>query len=119
MKGEWFAPLERHRKADVQLFAFPHAGGGPASLSALLARLPSRVELWSLNLPGRQARLNEPARTDMEPLVAELADDLPNHVRRPFALFGYCSGALLAYLVARRLDGSGTPPSRLLVGSFA
>jgi medium-chain acyl-[acyl-carrier-protein] hydrolase len=115
----WFVPLRPDEQpGDVRLVVFPHAGGGPAALTALVPLLPPEIEPWSVNLPGRQARLAEPPRTDLEPLVADLAADLVA-VRQPYALFGYCSGALLAYLVCRRLHELDRPPYRLVVGSFA
>jgi surfactin synthase thioesterase subunit len=117
--SSWFVALRPSSEARSRLVVFPHAGGGPASLAALVPLLAPDIEPWSLNLPGRQARLAEPARTDLAPLVADLAADLAAAMRPPYALFGYCSGALLAYLVCRRLNELGHPPSRLLPGSFA
>lgn len=112
---EWFVPVERREQARARLYVFPHAGGGPGAVAALAAALPGEVEAWALNLPGRQARLDESPRTDLEPLIAELAgaidaDDTPGYR----AYFGYCGGALLAYLTARH-----SRPQRLFVGSFA
>ncbi|WP_433330218.1 thioesterase II family protein [Spirillospora sp. CA-294931] len=114
-----FVPIERREGAEAELVVFPHAGGGPASPAPLAPLLPPGVEPWAVNLPGRQARLAEPPRTDLAALVEELADELAGHGPRPRALFGYCSGAMLAYLVCRRLDALGRPPARLIVGSFA
>jgi len=113
----WFVRLERREQARARLYVFPHAGGGPGALGPLATALPETIEPWVLSLPGRQARLAEPPRTDLEPLVAELAADLNDDaaVRPGYrAFFGYCGGALLAYLTALR-----STPQRLVVGSFA
>lgn len=125
--SDWFVPLPRDGDpaggppagGRVRLVMFPHAGGGPASLTALGPGLPETVDPWTVNLPGRQARLAEPPRTDLEPLVDDLAAALPESVPAPYALFGYCSGALLAYLVCRRLHDAGRAPCRLVVASAA
>lgn len=109
---DWYVPL-RPDPGEVRVVTFPHAGGGPASLATLAPLFPPPVQPWAVNLPGRQARLAEDPRTDLTGLVDDLAAALET-VPRPFALFGYCSGALLAYLVARRV-----PPAHLIVGSFA
>lgn len=101
------------------VYVFPHAGAGPASLTALAAACAPHVDVWSVNLPGRQARLHEPARSDLDALVDELVADLAARARPPFALFGYCSGALLADLVAHGLQAAGRPPAHLFLGSFA
>jgi medium-chain acyl-[acyl-carrier-protein] hydrolase len=116
MSPPLFVPVEPRPEARIRLVIFPHAGGGPASVGSLAGRLPGDVEVWSVNPPGRQARLAEPPRTDLEPFVADLAADLTGRVPKPFALFGYCSGALLAFLACRALDH---PAARLIVGSFA
>ena len=115
----WFVPLRADAESAVRMFAFPHAGAGPGSMASLAAACAPQVDLWAANLPGRQARQREPARTDLEPLVDDLADAVATHAGERFTLFGYCSGALLAYLVARRLDTAGVVAARLFVGSMA
>jgi surfactin synthase thioesterase subunit len=77
------------------------------------------VELWGVALPGREARFSEPPATELEPLVAQLAESVLPFTDEPYALFGYCSGALLAYLTACRLTSSGVAaPARLLVANY-
>lgn len=72
----------------------------------------------TLNLPGRQARFDEPLRTDLHGLTTELAQWCAQ-CTEPFLFFGYCSGALLAYCVARLLHAQhAVLPRRLIVGSF-
>ncbi|WP_436756838.1 thioesterase II family protein [Streptosporangium sp. V21-05] len=129
MTAPWFVPVGERPGGRIRLYTFPNAGSGPASLTDLAERFPDEVDVWSVNLPGRQARLAEPPVEDLDALVDDLARDLLANAREPYALFGYCSGALLAYLVCRRLtelapasgpDRSGERwPERLLVGSFA
>ncbi|MEU4537569.1 thioesterase domain-containing protein [Streptosporangium sp. NPDC023825] len=144
MTAPWFVPVGERPGGRIRLYTFPNAGSGPASLTGLAERFPDEVDVWSVNLPGRQARLAEPPVEDLDKLVDDLARDLLATAREPYALFGYCSGALLAYLVCRRLVelapasgaiGTGLPadlagpvpspesggrwPERLLVGSFA
>jgi surfactin synthase thioesterase subunit len=113
--GGWFVRVAERPHAPTRLYVFPHAGAGPGALATLAEHLPEHVEPWALNLPGRQARLAEPPRTDLDPLVAALVDDLATaggERRRVF--FGYCGGSLLAYLAAR-----GCPPDLLVIGSYA
>jgi surfactin synthase thioesterase subunit len=104
-------PRERPR---ARLFFFPHAGGGPSAGSILRDLLPPYVEPWVVSLPGRQGRQDEAAATDLGEVVADLAGALDRLDDLPYALFGYCAGALAALLVARRCR-----PGRLFVGSFA
>ena len=111
--GGWFLRVEPRPESVTRLYAFPHGGAGPAAFATLAAQLPPEIELWALNLPGRHARRDEPARTDLEQLVEEIAADLADPPG-DYALFGYCGGALLAYLAARRCR-----PQHLFVASFA
>jgi len=103
MTAPWFVPVGERQGGRIRLYTFPNAGSGPASLTDLAGRFPDEVDVWSVNLPGRQARLAEPPVEDLDALVDVLARDLLANAREPYALFGYCSGALLAYLVCRRL----------------
>ncbi|NUT03674.1 MAG: thioesterase [Hamadaea sp.] len=116
MGAQWFACVERRAEPRARVYVFPHAGGGPGAVAALAAALPDTIEPWALNLPGRQARLAEPPRRDLDPLVADLAEELSSDQSGPpvRAYFGYCGGALLAYLTARLVA-----PNHLFVGSFA
>jgi surfactin synthase thioesterase subunit len=114
---DWFVPL-----ADgpgPRLFAFPHAGAGSARLSGFAKAVAPDLSVWAANLPGRQARLEESPPTNLDALVDQLADRLLDLAHGPYALFGYCGGALLALLVARALRDRGAPdPAALVVVSF-
>jgi medium-chain acyl-[acyl-carrier-protein] hydrolase len=114
---EWYVPLVAD--ARVRLFTFPHAGAGCAQFSDLAKELSPRVGVWAANLPGRQARLDEPSIGDLDALVDTLADRLAPLARPPYLLFGYCGGALAAFLVARALRRRRVPaPHGLIVASY-
>lgn len=116
---DWFVPLPAD--APERVFAFPHAGAGPAQLAGLaqrLARADRPVAVWAANLPGRQARLDEPLVEDLDRLVDLLATSLARLAGGRYALFGYCGGGLLSLLVARALRDRGAPePAALVVAS--
>ncbi|GAA1369349.1 thioesterase II family protein [Catellatospora chokoriensis] len=111
----WFVPLVDDPDRPVRVFGMPQAGAGCATFADCAARLSSDVALYGLNLPGRQARFGEPARTDLGLLATDLANDLRGYLDRPYVLVGYCSGAALAYLVAREVHAAGLPLPRALV----
>ncbi|GAA3728914.1 alpha/beta fold hydrolase [Plantactinospora mayteni] len=114
---DWFIPLS-DPAATTQVYAFPQAGGGCATFAGLADLLAPDLGFRGLNLPGRQARFAEPPRIALGPLIDDLATALARH-HRPI-LLGYCSGALLAFLVARRLRARGlAPPAALVVASYA
>jgi medium-chain acyl-[acyl-carrier-protein] hydrolase len=115
----WFLPLRESAAGSARLYVFPHAGAGPTSVQVVADSLPSDLDVRALNLPGRQNRLAEAPVTALEPLVSHLAREL-TAARVPYAVFGYCGGALLAQLTIRRVhELGGRLPTRLFVGSFA
>jgi surfactin synthase thioesterase subunit len=99
----WFAPLETHSTALLRLFCFPHAGGGAATYRKWSAALPSSVEVCPVLLPGREARLREPAFSSVFPLIEALAPAIIPFLKLPFVFFGHSMGALVAFELVREL----------------
>jgi surfactin synthase thioesterase subunit len=116
---DWFVATAPRPSASVRMVAFPPAGGGCSAFAQQARTLPPWLEMLTLNMPGRQARYSEPLRTDLAPLIQELTGACSD-IDSPYLMFGYCSGALLAYLVARALKHDGARlPERLVVGSLS
>jgi surfactin synthase thioesterase subunit len=100
----------------VRLLCIAHAGAGAGRFRAWLGALPPDVALWAARLPGRESRALEPPLTDLDAVLAELLDGLDDVPAAPLALFGHCSGAIVAFALARALAARGAPPPcRLLV----
>jgi medium-chain acyl-[acyl-carrier-protein] hydrolase len=80
------------------------------------ARLAPNVEVFAMQLPGREQRVGEtPIRSERE-MTGLLAAALKHHIDIPFALFGHSMGAVLAYETARRLlTETGQSPYCLFV----
>jgi surfactin synthase thioesterase subunit len=114
----WFP----YRKAGsgAEVFAFPHAGAGSTVFSALRQAF-SGTELCLVPavLPGRERRLRDAPHHDMESLLAEFEDmatqDGFSAFTGKYALLGHCSGALVAYEIARLLERSPCRNPALLV----
>jgi len=113
---DWFVRLGDD--APTRVFAFPHAGAGAAQYASLAKRLRPGVAIWAANLPGRQARLDEPPIDDLDQLVDNLATQLAPVAGDRFAVFGFCGGAVVGLLVARALrDRGGPEPAALIVAA--
>jgi surfactin synthase thioesterase subunit len=114
--GRWFSPAQPPPDARIRLLLMPHAGSGAAAYRSWNRLLPVEFGVQALTLPGRQSRRAEPLPEDWE----ELLDDLHRAVLatldddRPYAVFGHCVGAMLAYRLAVRLEADGDPPPSLL-----
>lgn len=70
--------------------------------------LPADVAHQCVQLPGRQERRAEGAFSEIEPLVDALLAALSAELdHRPYALFGHCLGAMLAYRLAIAAERNG------------
>lgn len=114
----WFP--YRRPAAGFELFAFPHIAAGPTLFHPLRAALaPIGVTLTAALPPGRGKRLREPPHRSMSDLVAEFADlarvDGYAAFQGEYGLVGHCSGALVAYEVAKVLTAAPCRNPALLI----
>ncbi|MCJ8281854.1 MAG: thioesterase II family protein [Rivularia sp. ALOHA_DT_140] len=89
--------------AKLRLFCFHHAGGGTLIFRNWAEELFPIVEVYLIQLPGRERRLSEPAFTQIEPLIEELKSAILPYLNQPFAFFGYSMGSLIAFELTRYL----------------
>jgi medium-chain acyl-[acyl-carrier-protein] hydrolase len=116
MTGKWFTTPQPNPRAQLRLFCFPYAGGTAQIYREWPAGLPSFVEVCAVQLPGRGARLGEPALTNLLAVVEAAAPSLQPYFDRPFAFFGHSMGAIIAFELARHLRSTrAIEPTRLFV----
>ncbi len=108
--GQWFHPVAPSADASIRLFMLPHAGSGAIIYRDWERLLPPDIAPQAVTLPGRHNRRDEPTYEEFEPVVDALheavLDDLDD---RPFALFGHCLGAQLAFRLTVRMEEEGGP----------
>ncbi|HZM76907.1 MAG TPA: alpha/beta fold hydrolase [Candidatus Limnocylindrales bacterium] len=115
MTGTLLQQLTRRPHASLRLFCFPYAGGG-ISVYRQWDRLPGTVDVWGVQLPGREERLLERPAERMTDIVELICAVLPGALDRPYAFFGHSMGAIVSWEVARRLtDGGASPPVRFFI----
>lgn len=100
----------------VRLFCFPFSGGSAISYRELGAAIGT-IDVTTLELPGRGRRFSEPPLYTVEGMVDDLLEQIGPVLRDPYALFGHSMGAILAYLVAKRLIARGLPQPLALFAS--
>lgn len=103
----------------MRLFCLPYSGASAMIYARWRRLVPSWLEVVPVELPGRGRRMDEPPRTDLTALAAELADELAPQAHGPFALFGHSLGGLLAFELAHALRGRGLGEPRVLFASAA
>jgi surfactin synthase thioesterase subunit len=105
----WFLCTEPRHEAKMRLFCLPFAGAGASVYRTWSGVFPRSIEIRAVQLPGRESRLREPRIRNAVILAHEIADALCPYLDRPFALFGYSLGALLAFETVRALRRQGKP----------
>ncbi|WP_405691698.1 thioesterase II family protein [Streptomyces sp. NBC_01185] len=114
----WFQP-ESAPDASTRIFLLHYAGSGASVYHDWPQLIPADVSTQCVQLPGRQERLKEEMFTDIGPLVDTLADHLSAELDgRPYAVFGHCMGALVAYRLTVELHERGEQ-APLLLGASA
>lgn len=102
----------------MRLVCLPFAGGGASVYHRLPELLPPSIEVLALQLPGREDRTRESPPGDIAGLARACAVALGPYLNTPFALYGHCAGALLAYEVAHEIAQRFTVwPSLLVAGA--
>lgn len=102
----------------MRLFCFPYAGGGTAIYHRWQRYLEDVALVLPIKLPGREARIKEPAYECVQRLVGDLLPQLETQLQTPFAMFGHSMGALIAFELAKLLkQNMSREPSCLFVSA--
>ncbi len=111
--------LQREPSAGVagRVFCIPHAGCG-TSVFRKWPQEQGNIEFLPLELPGRLTRFAESMPATFEELAGDMITGLERYLDVPFAFFGHCWSALVAYEASAQLQRAGGPTAaRLFVSS--
>jgi len=103
--------------ARLRVYCFAHAGAGASAFGRWGAAAPRAMEIAAVQLPGREARMEEPAFRRFADAAREIGEAIEQADARPLALFGHSAGAKLAAHVALRLQGTRRRPRHLFVSA--
>lgn len=115
--GGWLRPMDGVAERPVWLVCCPHAGGTADFYRDWPGRFPPRVGVVAVQYPGHGDRLDEPCRTDVHQLAAELAHEIECRCLARPVLFGHSFGAAVAFETAARLSRRGVAPHAVLVSA--
>jgi medium-chain acyl-[acyl-carrier-protein] hydrolase len=101
-RADWLKRLGGSEDPRLRLICLPYAGGGSRIYRTWPDRLPADIEVFSVQLPGREARMGEEPIADFEALMDHLSKAIEPLLDRPWVLYGHSMGATLAYELARR-----------------
>jgi len=99
----WIVGGEPSSNALCRMFCLPHSGSGAFQFASWKNFLPPVLDICPIQLPGRENRFREPPFTRIQAIVENLASALHPYLGRPYILYGYSLGALIAFELAREL----------------
>ncbi|HEY0192907.1 MAG TPA: alpha/beta fold hydrolase, partial [Kofleriaceae bacterium] len=105
----WITRPQLHPGAALRLICLPYAGGGASVFRTWPAALPPQIEVWAIELPGRETRAREAPLASRRVLVQQLTEALMPRLHAPFAIYGHSMGSLLAFDLTRELRRRGGP----------
>ncbi|WP_435544812.1 thioesterase II family protein [Actinopolyspora sp. H202] len=118
IRNAWLRTFFPRPNATLRLLFFPHAGGSASFYRSVAGALPEHVEPVIVQYPGREDRINEELRVDMDELVADLTEALDPLTDKPMWFFGHSMGASVAHEVTRLLTARDRPvPEHLIVSA--
>jgi medium-chain acyl-[acyl-carrier-protein] hydrolase len=117
----WLAYLKPKPEARLHLFCFSYAGGSASLFRGWQDNLPDWVQVYPVQLPGREGRFKEAPFTHLPDLIEAMYHSLnPFLQRKPFVFFGYSLGTLVCFELARKLRREGDNlPLQLLLAAHA
>ncbi|MEA5621015.1 thioesterase II family protein [Cronbergia sp. UHCC 0137] len=121
IKNSWFIIPQPNPQAKLRLFCFPYAGGGASVFREWNKELNPKIEICTVQLPGRENRLLEPVFNRLQPLINALGQAILANLNQPFAFFGHSMGSLICFELAcylRRVYGL-TPVHLFVSGRIA
>lgn len=98
----------------LRLFLLPYAGANKYSYKFLESSFPPNIQIHALELPGRGRRFTESLLTNLKDGAKDIYDQMEPYFHEPYAIFGHSMGAVLGYMVTRKILASGfSPPIQL------
>jgi medium-chain acyl-[acyl-carrier-protein] hydrolase len=114
----WLSRSHTAHPGGLPLICLPNAGGSASQFFSWARLLPPDIDVWPVQLPGRENRLRETPLSQMDTLVEAIAEALAPNLSGPFAIFGHSLGGLVGFELARMLRRRyGLEPAHLLVSA--
>ena len=120
IKSQWFTTFNQLKSKDSRLFTFPFSGAGAVIYQPWVKDFNNTdIQLVGVQLPGREARLHEPALLNLELLVEQLSIAILPFTNKPYSFFGHSLGGLVAFELSRKLRKlDANLPEHLFVSAF-
>lgn len=93
----------------IKLFCIPFSGGSAEVYRKWSKSLPSDIQLFPVELPGRGKRIFEPLLDDIHTIVEDITATIASNVASndDYAIYGHSLGSLLAFETYYKLIENG------------
>jgi len=104
MSKEWIKEFPGKAPTEKRLICFANTGGSPLFFTQWRKKLPEKVSLCLVNLPGRGDRVSEPLILNYESLLFGVMQAMMHYLDKPYNIFCFSGGAMLGYDLVVRLE---------------
>lgn len=118
MMNKCIRQIGKRNNGDYRLFCIPYAGSGASLFSQWDKYVDDNIEVYAIQLPGRENRRNEDLCSEYHAIVSEICDGLADLLDKPFGIFGYSMGGILAYELTKMIyDRFHVKPQKLFMSA--
>ena len=104
--NSWLDCPTPNPQAQTRLLCIHHAGGSSLLFRNWVESMPPSIEIITAELPGRGRKFGEPLLEDFNIVAEELFRAIAMLEQdKPMAILGHSLGALLAFDLAKKLEG--------------
>jgi surfactin synthase thioesterase subunit len=107
MDSPWLIRYKANPAASIRLFCFHCVGGSASEFRGWPAHLPDKIELTAVQLPGREARVNETFIVRVDDLTRGVVEAMTPFLDKPYVIFGHSFGAIAGFEAIRELRSRG------------
>ena len=104
--GRWFVPIRFSNRNKLDFFLFHYAGGSASFFKKWEKDIVEKVNIFALQLPGRENRFNEKFILSMDDLIEKVYKAFPKKLHVPSIFFGHSLGGLISFELARMIDAN-------------
>lgn len=113
--SKWFAHCSSNEQAKINLLCFVFAGGSPAFFATWKKQFPSWINVMPVLYPQREKRMSETMPKIMSELVSNFLNENEALLKKPYAIWGHCSGALIGLEIAKETSKLGNDVKAFIV----
>ena len=101
--NKWIAHGRMSEENKINLLCFSYPGGSASNFATWKKLIDSRINLLPILYPERELRKNDPMEENFELFVDDFINENKELFSVPYAFFGYCGGAVLAYEISAKV----------------